>query len=295
MARICTRAERQARRCVNQRAAPIPPLATPAVLRNASSLHDLRVACRRTRVALAEFGDVIAPGPRRDARDSLRDVRRRLGKVRELDVNLSLLKDFAEQHPEAEAYARDRLERERAAACEALSGLGAELDSQRWEEMLDSLRHAFRRTTHCYRKQAEQRLKSRLKKLDKQYRVWQDTQRPDDLHDLRIRFKKMRYTLEVYAGLYGKDGTKVLSELETAQDALGVWNDYRTLYENLRAFEARTKDSVRDSYFRLLDGIQATRDAKLDSVNEQTRLFFKKSRLRAMKQLFGKPKSPCCD
>ncbi len=295
MTRICTLADRRARQCIEERSAPIPGLSASVLQKDADALHALRVACRRTRVALAEFGDQLAPGARREARDALRELRRRLGLIRELDVNLAMLATFAGRHGEAAAFARDRLERRRAEAWTGLGDARVEADLSTLRAAIESLDGAYRETTDCYRKQAEQRLKKRLKRLSRQYETWRETGRVDDLHDLRIRFKKMRYTLEVYVDLYGKDGKAALRGLESAQDALGEWNDQRVLDEHLRACRPEVEGPLRSAYAALLLESEREIERQLARVDVQTAEFFTKERLRSLKQLFGKPQRLCCD
>lgn len=295
MSRICTMAERQARRRLRECAESIPATSGPDTRRDPEIVHALRVGCRRTRVTLSEFGDQFAPGPRREARESFRELRRRLGKLRELDVSLALLNEFVMVHPAAVGLAKARFEELRRAAEAAVADVESSLPEAGQAGQIAALGDAYRPTTECYRKHAEDRLKKRLRKLNRQYKTWMVTKRPDDLHDLRIRFKKLRYTLEVYAGLYGKPGKTLLRELEEAQDALGDWNDHRVLNEYVIRMQLDAAESERGGLLSLSAAVAAQTESYLDRIERETSQFFEKDHINSAKKLFGSPKVPCCD
>jgi CHAD domain-containing protein len=262
--------------------------------RDPETIHDLRVGCRRTRVTISEFSSQFAPGPRREAKETFREVRKWLGRLRELDVSIELLYGLSQSHSDGIRYARERLWQLRATeAATAAARTGQQPAELR--ELIASLDIAYRPTTECYRKHAEGRLKKRLKKLTGQYKVWLQTRRPDDLHDLRVRFKKMRYTLEVYVDLYGKPGKRLLDDLESAQDALGDWNDHRVLNDYVSRMIPEAGERDRAELAELSDTLRAKIEDFLVAIEKQTAEFFEKDRIRAAKDLFGHPKRPCCD
>jgi len=63
------------------------------------AVHDLRVASRRLSEALALWRELLAPEGARRARRSLRRLRRAVGPVRELEVNLDQLAASSEEAP----------------------------------------------------------------------------------------------------------------------------------------------------------------------------------------------------
>ncbi len=295
MARICSLAERKARARLRDCFSSIPHSGSTGEHGDSEVIHDLRVGCRRARVTLSEFGDQFAPGPRREAREALREIRKRLGKLRELDVSLALLEDFCEGHPHAVQFARNRLQELRREAESAAQPLDSPLGEAGLNGRIATLEGAYRSTTQCYRKHAERRLTKRLKKLVRQHKAWKLTQRPDDLHDLRVRFKKMRYTLEVYVDLYGKPGKDLLYSLEEAQDTLGGWNDHRVLNEYLARMRSDADDATQAALNGLSGDVGERMERFLTDFGIQAKQFFEKGRLRSVKELFGKPNRPCCD
>jgi CHAD domain-containing protein len=49
------------------------------------------------------------------------------------------------------------------------------------------------------------------------------------LHDLRIRAKRFRYTLELFLPIYGTIAQNLVREVKSIQSMLGTINDYRTV------------------------------------------------------------------
>src|SRR5437667_12172388 len=58
------------------------------------ALHDLRVASRRLRELLDYLGESLPDKPRRSLRSSAKKLTRLLGKPREAEINLSLIRQF---------------------------------------------------------------------------------------------------------------------------------------------------------------------------------------------------------
>jgi len=67
---------------------------TPAVLHgdDVRATHDMRVAIRRLRTALDTFGDELSRKPLRKYAYATRRIGRRLGRVRDADVHLAVLR-----------------------------------------------------------------------------------------------------------------------------------------------------------------------------------------------------------
>ena len=281
-------AERQARRRLKESAASLA-----AAQPDERSVHALRVSCRRSRVTLAEFADQFAPGPRREARRAFRAAGRRLGKLRDLDVSAALAGQFADEHPLAVEYARrwlrDAREEKRAAEAASTEAL-AELPAR-----VNGLKSAYRNTSDCFRKHAAKRLLKRLKQASRQYKSWKRSERADDLHELRIRIKKMRYTLEVYSGLYGKPGKQLLTDLEAVQDSLGKWNDHQLLNNYVRKMQAAADPYECEALQSLSTRVSAQTVEILRDVESEMAIYFDKERIRSIKKLFDEPKLPCCE
>jgi CHAD domain-containing protein len=58
----------------------------------------------------------------------------------------------------------------------------------------------------------------------------------EQLHALRIEFKKLRYTLEFFREVLGTQSKEVIDDLKTLQDHLGDLNDANVACQILRKF-----------------------------------------------------------
>jgi CHAD domain-containing protein len=84
-----------ARRVVAGRAADLAAIAPGAVgASDPEALHDVRVAVRRLTSALDVFADGLEEEPRRRARRMLRSDAEPLGRARDLDVQIALVRRF---------------------------------------------------------------------------------------------------------------------------------------------------------------------------------------------------------
>jgi CHAD domain-containing protein len=209
-------------------------------------IHRLRVAARRLRVALRLFRRML---PSKDVvrlRTDLRWFARALGDVRDLDVYTDNFRAYSQQMPPEqqrelggyELYLR----RERAEARSQLPALFADpryaaLCSEavaflatgpragalrRWRSLSvrDGIRDSALRSVNRVRRLGN-RLTSRSKAAD--------------IHELRIRAKRLRYELEFFAEVY--PALKQPAQItKTLQDLLGSHQDACTATARLRRY-----------------------------------------------------------
>lgn len=212
-------------------------------------LHDMRVATRRLRAALALFGEVLPVGSSA-VRDELKWLAQQLGRVRDLDVQLERFTAMA-QHPDGGrspgedslAELRTLLEDERASAREQL--LEA-LESPRLAQLVERLRAiASDGGDHdgpaampaavavpplvISRHQAAVRAANRARRTGK----------ASDFHRLRIRCKWLRYCLEFTTDLYRGHTQKFIRRLARLQDELGHLQDAEVAIERLSSLAER--------------------------------------------------------
>jgi CHAD domain-containing protein len=203
-------------------------------------LHDMRVATRRLRAAMDLFAEVL-PVRARLFRDELGWVAAVLGRVRDLDVQLeafeamtaaadawrTMFGDGAED-PLAELAAL--LDREREIArTEMLSAL----DSARWERLVGGLASMVQQGP--LRRSAATRLpavigvpelvEARHHAVVKAARKAKRSGVADDFHRLRIKCKRLRYSLEFSAEMYGGRTSRYTRQLTGLQDQLGLMQD----------------------------------------------------------------------
>lgn len=198
------------------------------------ALHDMRVATRRLRAAMAAFRPFLSQ--RMLAfRDEFGWVAGVLGEVRDLDVQLERMVEWRGAFPEERAHALDAIEeilvtRRNAARKRML----AALDSRRYERLLTRFEGALRfgpprsfvpgRTPVLA--VAPDLVEKRYLKVRKAGDRIKKSSPPDSYHLLRIDAKKLRYALEfVGNGIYGKPALEFSARVTALQDVLGLHQD----------------------------------------------------------------------
>jgi len=233
--------------------------------RNASALHQARVAIRRLRSAFALFRPVLAGEPYDRLRGELRAFAETLGDARNLDVLLAAQPRTAGPGGETADLHKDL----RRARKQAYAGVSAALhdrtlpilvlDIVAWAEA-GAWRKAGR-AGHPVPEFAVERLE----------RGWRRVRKggadiaalpPEDRHRLRIEIKKLRYAAEFFASLAPAERRAeqraFLAQLEAMQESLGRLNDLETAREIAPGLAA-----ARDAPDDPTADLQAAQDAHL--------------------------------
>lgn len=193
-------------------------------------LHDMRVATRRLRAALDLFTEVL-PIRTRNFRGELGWLAGVLGAVRDLDVQLEAQAAMVEPgQEELWADLTALLTRERDAARTALL---AALDSVRWERLVSGMaamvqQGPFRRSTATRLAALDavpDLICSRHAAVVKAARRAKRSGEAADFHRLRIRCKRLRYSLEFGAELYDGRTHRYTRQLAKLQNQLGLMQD----------------------------------------------------------------------
>jgi inorganic triphosphatase YgiF len=199
-------------------------------------LHNARVSTRRLRAAVRAFAIAMPEQLHRALLDELRWLGRTFGAVRDLDVQLANLDQYAMPLPSAYRTAlkpfRDHLDAERSRHRRELL---TALDSARYFRLLGKLerfsssrprperlpepaRQAIRIFAATVIEHTSERMLRRGRRLDQ-------ASSPEEMHPLRIHGKRLRYQLEFLAELTGKPGRRMVKKLIRLQDLLGALND----------------------------------------------------------------------
>jgi CHAD domain-containing protein len=194
------------------------------------SLHDMRVAVRRSR-ALLRAGRQLIGDDTQALRSELQWLGSVLGDVRDLDVLLARLRAEAASLDPADRAAAGRLlralERQRTGARRAmLRALDGERYAgvlDRFEETLDALQPSDDKAT------LDELAERELKRLRRAVRAAGDDAPDEVLHDLRKRGKRTRYAHEL-AG-----SARVVKRAKAFQDVLGEHQDSVVAEERLRS------------------------------------------------------------
>ena len=197
---------------------------------DAESLHDMRVAFRRSR-ALLRAGTKLLAADTRPFQAELKWVGEVLGAVRDLDVMLEHLAEQARTLDAGDAEAAEallgRLASERDVAQEAL--LDA-LESERYFTLLDRFEALVAQLEPAAGASSlDSLVDKQLSRLRRAVRGLGDEPADPELHEVRKRGKRARYTTE----LAGND--EVVKQLKELQDVLGEHQDAVVAADKLHA------------------------------------------------------------
>jgi CHAD domain-containing protein len=187
-------------------------------------VHLLRTTIRRLEVRLGNTSSKVAK--------ALKDLRKKAGRVRDIDVHLGLLK--SPLLPESSAN--------RDCASAVQEELRKILKAKR-ERHLDSLREALAAAAPLLQARllvlaasSTLGVSSSARDAHRQASQARDhflqwtrsvPEEDDKLHELRIRTKKLRYSLEPLEAF--PECVELAAKLKQVQDAIGRWHDWATL------------------------------------------------------------------
>ena len=197
------------------------------------SLHQMRVATRRMRAGMDMFAAVLPVRAGR-LRAELGWLAALLGEVRDLDIQLGRFDDWTEEMPGDHREALDELADLLAGhRVKARRALLEALDSRRYERLVSglvamlaqgpSLRSVAGRAPAVTR--MPELIGERHRAARKAARRAKRTGAATDYHRLRIRAKRLRYSLEFASGLYDGELKGFVRQMTRLQDALGSMQD----------------------------------------------------------------------
>lgn len=211
--------------------------------RDPEHVHQLRVATRRLAAALSIFKSCLGSQAHRRLRRAAKKLRRAAGAIRDLDVQQDLLRRRFEAAgrvpPIVVKLCNQELKRQRRSLENDLK-----LATHRWGDRFlhsvkDNLAYLGARNHEAKPRAAKlvttarTILRKRLKQLLAAGR--RDPHVLDNLHQLRIADKRLRYAMEVFAFCYPREFQHELYfEVERLQEDLGDINDLRNLKDTLR-------------------------------------------------------------
>ncbi|MGH3135712.1 MAG: CHAD domain-containing protein [Gaiellaceae bacterium] len=216
-------------------------------------VHQARVATRRLRSDLRTFGSLVDPAWAAALRDELGWLAEILGAVRDGDVMLERMRERAAQLPESNSRGAARvlatLETARDAAH---SELVATLRDDRYVSLLDRLVAAAYAPALLLEADLPAAtvlpglVRRPWRSLVKRVKSLSDVPTDEELHDVRIRTKRVRYAAEAVAPLVGRQARVFASAAAALQEVLGDLNDAVVAESRLRewARESRSMHGV---------------------------------------------------
>lgn len=210
------------------------------------SVHRMRVATRRMRVALRLGSDALGPdwlgGDAPGLRADLGRLAGLLGPVRDLDVLSDRLGDDATTLPEGDLPAfGELLAVLLAGRTDAAATLAAGLRKPRYRTLLRSLaQHAAATEDGIDVAETDPAALLREPVRALHLHLAAAAESPGDAawHSLRIKVKRVRYAAELAARVAGRDGGELAALAEQAravQDTLGAFHDTVAAEDHLRA------------------------------------------------------------
>jgi len=194
-------------------------------------VHDLRVAVKRFREAFRLFRPVLPKKTFRRHRDWIEDRNDALGEVRDRDVALARLRKLTaglEERPGSVGELLARLEAERIAAARALAAmldrfqleglaaqLAAQIESLEQQAAPGGLTQEF----------ARERVRERLLDVRSRWAAARREATPESLHRVRIGNKRLRYAIEPFSRMLGKEVRRLYRSASRFHDVLGDVHD----------------------------------------------------------------------
>jgi CHAD domain-containing protein len=222
-------------------------------------LHDMRVASRRMRAAFDLFEQAFDPKVIRRHLRGLKATGRALGAVRDMDVFIEKANHYMDDlSPEqrqglevlVEAW-QDQRETHREAMLVHLDSPDYEAFKRKFNTFLQTPGKGVRvLSPECpvpplARDAAPVLIYSRFGAV-RAYDQILESATLEQLHALRIEFKKLRYAVEFFREILGKEARSVINVLKTMQDHLGDLNDAQVATHLLSDFLARMEFSHLD-------------------------------------------------
>ncbi|NJN92721.1 MAG: CHAD domain-containing protein [Anaerolineales bacterium] len=213
------------------------------------ALHDMRVATRRMRAAFRVFEQGYSKKTIKPLLAGLRATGRALGRVRDLDVFMETLQAYQLTLPPTEQSGlQPLLETWSVERTAARREMLAYLDSPEYSKFKQNFRK-FVKTKGLGAKpvpvgmplpyQLRHVVPSLIYKRYEAVHAFEvvlETASIETLHELRIAFKQLRYTLENFEEILGQEREMVIREVKILQDHLGQLNDAHVASELLRDF-----------------------------------------------------------
>jgi CHAD domain-containing protein len=213
------------------------------------AVHDMRVATRRQRAALALFAGYYKPKAIRPFRRGLKALASRLGAVRDLDVLLEAARAYQAGLPPASALGLDQVLGAWAARRDAArADLLAHLDSREYRRFHKAYTRFLDTPGAGVARPAADPAAPVLVRDVLPARLWEHYgavraytallpgAAVPTLHALRIAGKRLRYALEFFAEALGPNIQEAIAAVVDLQDHLGELHDADVTLAQLHAF-----------------------------------------------------------
>lgn len=224
-------------------------LTEPGIIKDIDTefLHHYRVAIRMVRAAIAQLKDVFPPQDVSILKKRFGDLARETNYLRDLDVFILDRERYMTLLPESMrndlAPMFDDFQKSRLTEAKRISRWIA---SKAYRKEIDELQALFENGYSAMETQWSEKpsIELAINKIQKTYKriykaaskISQDT--PDEnIHEIRIDCKKLRYLLYFFSGQFKKKKINTVgNHLKSLQDTLGIFNDLTVQGEFLKSY-----------------------------------------------------------
>src|SRR5262249_52495314 len=242
-------------------------------------IHQLRVGARRANAALRIFALCLADKVHRSARKTLRKIRRAAGEARDWDVFHDLLAAWSQKQLAArragveflQGFAKAQRDAAQQHLCETAGDHPLSFDAFFAETVAavqppddPTLRHLIDLAQPFYARLLQELDEAAARDLDDY----------DNLHQVRIAGKRLRYAMEVFADCFAKPfRTEIYPAAESMQDILGRANDSRVAAGRLESLRQSLRAAWPAEWKRYRPGIEAYLRYQRQQLTSQRRQF----------------------
>jgi CHAD domain-containing protein len=221
-------------RLLDRRARALRQHLAAAVAGKERGVHQARVASRRLREALPVLSEGLRHAKAGKAERKVRRLTAALGGVRELDVTLQLIDEFADEAdaPRAAlAEIRAQVIEEREQRRKEMLKRLQHVDTAKIDRRLHSVKDALLQGTahHAWRATLAVRVARRARRLARAIEEAGQVYAAQPLHEVRIASKKLRYALEIADDTGAAPCAKAVRTLKRVQELLGRLHDLQLL------------------------------------------------------------------
>ena len=242
--------------------------------KNTEDIHDLRVASRRIRTCLSLFSDYL---PSRKSKPWVKDIKtitQSYGRIRDLDVQIDLLNNLYKTTQDKSMLAglrrvrlrmrqkRAKQESETRALTAAILENPTLLEMQDWAESIIASPNSVEENPIKLFQTAYSQIQTRLDEFLFFEVFIFDPERINELHQMRIAAKHLRYALEIFSDLYSSKTDFALDIDRKTQQILGeihdadVWSMYLPRFLNREQARVNHFYGYTSPFNRLKPGIE---------------------------------------
>ncbi len=235
-----------ASRLLARRAAALKRHLPGALDGDSHGVHQARVASRRLREAVPVLTSGVKGTKARKALGKIRRLTTALGTVRELDVTLQIIDELVADEtlprPALEDV-RGRVVTERDARRAVMLKRLDHVNLAKLDRRLGSASEVLAETgSEAWRDALGARLLKRSKALATAMAAAGHMYAPEQLHQVRIAAKKLRYAMELAFDAGVKSASAPVRAVKRAQDTLGRLHDLQVLQLHVAALQAQPVD-----------------------------------------------------